>query len=131
MGQPVGAGVTRRVDREGPVHRAILAYLRTVLPDAVIHHSPNETDMAGADVARQKAAALGTRAGWPDIECIWHGRFLAFEVKAPGGRVTPQQRATGVAIAEAGGHYAVVRSIDDARLALAAWGIATREASRA
>ena len=36
-----GAGVSR-IDREGPIHRAILHYLRVVLPGAIIHHSASE-----------------------------------------------------------------------------------------
>jgi len=29
-------------NREAPIQRAIVAYLRHVLPDAIVHHSANE-----------------------------------------------------------------------------------------
>ena len=117
-----------RRDVEGPIHRAILAYLRATLPHALIHHSPGESDMAGADRARMKAASLGTMRGWPDLQVsLRYGVTLYFEVKSPSGRVTPDQAAVGAALMDLGNHWAVVRSVDDVRECLAEWGIKTRE----
>jgi hypothetical protein len=47
------------------------------------------------------------------------GRFCAFEVKAPKGRVSHEQELWGAAVQRAGGFYAIVRSVDDALAALA------------
>ena len=117
-----------RRDHEGPIHRAILAYLRATLPHALIHHSPNESDMARADKARMRRAALGTRSGWPDLQvCLRYGATVYFEVKAEGSRVSPAQKAIGAALMDLGNHWAVVRSVDDVRACLAEWGIKTRE----
>lgn len=117
-----------RRDLEGPIHRSILAYLRAALPHALIHHSPNESDMAGADRARMKAAAMGTKRGWPDLQvCLRYGTALYFEVKSEGGRVTPDQEAIGAALEELGNHWAVVRSVEDVRDCLDEWGVKTRE----
>jgi hypothetical protein len=49
------------------------------------------------------------------------GRFYAFEVKAEGGRVSDAQKAVGEAIIASGGHWAVVRSIDDVREKMEEW----------
>ena len=42
-----------RQDHESAVQRAIVAYLRRVLPDAIVHHSANE-------------GVRGGKAGWLD-----------------------------------------------------------------
>ncbi|WP_412506172.1 VRR-NUC domain-containing protein [Roseovarius sp. SYSU LYC5161] len=113
-------------DREGPVHRAILQYLRHALPaDALVHHSPNELDMAGSEAARQiaKARKMGTRAGWPDLEIIWCGRAYMLEVKAPRGRQSPDQRAVANDLERAGAEYAVVRSIEEVQHVISKWGM--------
>jgi len=34
----------KNVDREGPIHRSILAYLRVALPGALIFHPANEIE---------------------------------------------------------------------------------------
>lgn len=115
-----------RQNREGPIHHAILAFLYRVLPtNAVYHHSPNELDMAGPSAARQvaKARKLGTKAGWPDIEIIWQGQFYGLEIKAPGGRQSPAQKDIERAIKQSGGHYAVVRSVDEASKILQSWKV--------
>lgn len=122
--------MTRR-DAEGPIHRAILSWLRVVLPEAIIHHSPNESRRPGraGDVERAMNAANGAVAGFPDIiGYTFTGPFF-MEVKAPGGVLSPAQKAFRDRLAVLGcDRWAVVRSIDDAKDALARWGIPTREA---
>ena len=39
------------------------------------------------------AKAMGQRAGWPDINLIWRGNFIALEVKAPGRAAKPDKGA--------------------------------------
>jgi hypothetical protein len=113
----------KKVDREGPIHKAVLAYLRMALPGAVIHHSPNETDMRGrqAMLMVTRAKALGMQVGFPDLLVIWQGAVWGFEVKAPGNYPTEAQRATGAALEAQGARWAVVQSVDDAAACVAAW----------
>lgn len=118
-------------DLEGPVQRSVISWLRVVLPDALIHHSPNETRRPGraGDVERAMNRANGTLAGYPDIwgYCDLGEFFL--EVKAEGGRLSEAQREFRDRYIRLGGQrYAVVRSIEDAREALFNWGIQTQEA---
>lgn len=61
-------------------------------------------------------------AGVPDIIGCLKGRFVAFEVKRPGGKATKLQLHTIGLIQKAGGLAAVVYSWDDARRALEGGG---------
>lgn len=74
-------------------------------------------------------AANGVLPGVPDIIGITFTGPFFMEVKAPGGSLTPAQKAFRDRLAVLGcERWAVVRSIDDAKDALASWGIPTREA---
>ena len=57
-------------------------------------------------------------AGIPDVICCLDGRFFAFEVKTPEGRVTKLQEQTIHRIRVAGGHAYVVRSVEDVKAIL-------------
>jgi hypothetical protein len=117
--------MTKRTDREGPIHMACLHYLQLALSGAAIHHSANEMDIGGDPrakaIAQSKAKAKGMRPGWPDIEVIWRGHFWTFEVKAEGNYATKQQRECGADIEKNGGKWAVVRSVDDVAECLREW----------
>ena len=110
----------KNVDHEGPIHLAILDYLLAQYPQAAIHASPNSNTMKGRDVARMiaKQKRMGMRPGWPDIEMILGGCFFGFEVKAEGNKQQPNQVDVEHDIGVAGGHYFVVRSIDDVKEAM-------------
>ena len=115
---------------EAPIQRAIVAYLRAVLPaGAVVHHCANEGVRGGQrgrlDQAIRKG--LGTVAGFPDLVLALPGRVAFLEVKGPAGRVSPSQRDMHAALAALGHPIAVVRSVEDTRAALAEWGVETRE----
>jgi hypothetical protein len=112
------------MDHERPIHRAILAYLRLALPGAVIHASPNSFgDLHGPALARQVAKAKhnGMLPGWPDIECFWRGHAIFLEVKAGRNGLQDNQSAIGAALQGQGFRWGVVRSVDDAKAALAGW----------
>ena len=115
---------------EAPIQRAIVAYLRAVLPaGAVVHHCANEGVRGGSRGRLDQAIrqGLGTVAGFPDLIVAVPGRVAFIEVKAPAGRVSPAQRAMHETLAAMGHPVAVVRSIKDTRAALRAWGVDTRE----
>ena len=60
-------------------------------------------------------------AGIPDVICCLDGRFFAFEVKTPEGRVSKLQERTIHRIKVAGGHAYVVRSVEDVKAVLWAY----------
>jgi len=61
---------------------------------------------------------LGQRAGVPDILACLRGRFVAIEVKRPGGRLSPHQRRELLAIVAAGGVALVVDGVGQVITAL-------------
>ncbi len=111
---------------EDPIHIACLAYLRTVLPDALILHVPNapRSKQAGARLKR-----LGMRAGAPDLWVLFEGSLYLFEVKPPKKYASPAQRQFMEDAWDAGAKCAVVRSIADVADALEGFGVKTRAAA--
>lgn len=116
--------------REDAIQRAIVAYLRAVLPpDCLVHHSANEGVRGGKagvlDGVRKRE--MGQTAGFPDLVVVTYCGALFFEVKADGGRVTPAQRKVHERLRAMGYRAAVVRSVDDVRETLREWSFPTRE----
>ena len=56
--------------------------------------------------------------GAPDIMAIVDGTFLGLECKAERGRLSPEQIQWGERCRHAGGQYAIVRSVAEARKAI-------------
>ena len=119
-----------RARPEEAIHRAIVTYLRFVLPSGFLIMHPRNGGKSLAENARAKA--MGTVRGWPDLEI--HGRdaedrprcwFL--EVKAPKAYAEPHQRDVHDRLFDIGWSVAVVRSVEDTRLALKAWNVPTKE----
>lgn len=121
----VCAGVTTRKNRdlEGPIHRAIIAYLRA--KGIFAYHPANEIAVKGPAIGRAIAKNKwnGTTPGFPDVLCFYKGRAFVFEVKAKGGYLTPAQKAVRDQIEAQGIPFAVVRSIDDVKEAMEEWRV--------
>lgn len=84
--------------REKAVRRAVAAYLKTI----------------GALVIPYFPGMMGN-AGTSDLLVCWRGRFVAIEVKRPGGVITALQAAFLKDVQAAGGWGLVAHSVDDAR----------------
>lgn len=114
---------------EADLHRQIVQYLRLVLPGAVVHHAANEVRRGGrrGHINRAVNAGLGVVAGYPDLAVHAAGLTGFLEIKTGAGRLSPPQVALHARLEALGYPVAVVRSIDDVRAALAAWGLETRE----
>jgi Holliday junction resolvase len=54
-------------------------------------------------------------AGVPDILCCVNGRFVAIEVKRPGGIISPLQKFNIEHIHTSGGHAFVAYSVEDVK----------------
>lgn len=72
----------------------------------------------GVDLTRGVRYGLGVGAADLIGLVRGSGRFVAFEVKTPVGRLSKKQKLWSEAVRNAGGFYAVVRSADEARSAL-------------
>lgn len=120
--------MTKRTERERPIHLACLSYLRNHVPGALVNHPANEVDVPGKDVARAiaKRKHMGMTVGWPDLELLIDGVFHALEVKAEGNYLTPAQKDVKAALEAQGVRYAVVRSVDDLIETLDQWNIPHR-----
>ena len=120
----------KRAHPEADIQRAVVAYLHAVLvPGSVVHASGHELRAHGPHARRMQgiATGMGAHKGWPDLVVLSGLKVAFLEVKAEGGRLTPEQQAFAE-LARAQGHsFDVVRSVEDAREALADAGIWTRE----
>jgi hypothetical protein len=72
-------------------------------------------------VAEHRGARVryGLAVGSADLIGCLDGRFVALEVKTPTGRASPQQRQWLDLVRRHGGFAAIVRSVEDARAAIA------------
>lgn len=60
----------------------------------------------------------GSKPGDPDIVACYKGRYIGLEAKTETGRQSDIQKVRESEIRDAGGVYAVVRSVDDVRKVL-------------
>ena len=112
---------------EDPVHAAIVAWIKAVAPSCVVVHVPNE--LQRHKLTRFKQAKLGARTGAADLIVFAPWKVLCIEVKREvGGVLSKAQKAFRDDVRGLGHHWAVCRSIDDARNAFAAAQIETKEA---
>ena len=110
------------------IHIAILDYLRAVLPDALVWHTPN----GGArNISEAKSLKrMGVLPGVPDIIVITRaGKALFIEVKTARGKLSLEQSSFRDFCVAAGLPWALCRSVDDAREFLNLCVVKTREAA--
>jgi hypothetical protein len=113
---------------EDQIHIAILEYLRAVLPNALIFHIPN--DGVRTPAAAGRLIKLGMMAGAADLIIHTAQReTIYFEVKTAKGIHRANQIAFAGHCTSVGIPYALVRSVEDARAALSALNIKTRESN--
>jgi hypothetical protein len=120
-----------RADIEGPIHRAILGYLRQTLPHGwIVQHTannPRNVRMAAAEKAK------GAIAGWPDLAIYGQieGQAKAWflEIKPPRVKVEDHQEKIHVRLMDIGFPVRVARSVDDAKRAVWDWGLPSLDAS--
>jgi VRR-NUC domain len=112
----------RRQQPEAQIQRAVFEHLRIrPAPGVFAYHVPNGGYRRPIEGAILKS--LGVVAGVPDIIAIKDGRTFALELKAPGGRLSDNQRATHKVMIEAGVQVAVADNLDDALALLEGWKI--------
>ena len=108
----------KKRNAEAELHRAVATYLTLALPETAVWTT---FPAGGGGKARGgKLKAMGLRAGWPDIQIIYQGRFVGIELKAEKGYISEAQCLTHAAINMSGGDCYVCRSLDDVIVTLEA-----------
>jgi len=112
---------------EDDIQRAGLEYLAAVVPNECFAFAvPN-----AAFRTKTGKAANGVPGLTPGVfdTCLLLpcGRVAFIEFKRPGETLSKPQEAFQAVLDRFGTPYAIATSIDDIRVALAAWGIKTRE----
>ena len=103
------------------LHVAVSRFLRAALPNEATYTT---FPLGGGGQARgQRLKAMGTRAGWPDLQVLYAGRAFLIELKGPDGRLSEDQVCTHRRIKSAGCPVVVARSVEDVDAALRNWGI--------
>lgn len=110
---------------EEALQRSIMDWLAVILPAGwFAMHVPNKPRSA---VQGAKEKAMGARKGWPDLQLVGpHATMHFLEVKAEGGRLSPEQRGIHDRLRALGFRVAVVRSLDDVTDTLNEWGVPHR-----
>ncbi|MBF0562273.1 MAG: VRR-NUC domain-containing protein [Alphaproteobacteria bacterium] len=121
------AGRRSTAARQAPemaLHVAVSRFLRTALPtDATYTTFP----LGGGGLARgQRLKAMGTRAGWPDLQVLYAGHAFLIELKSEAGRLSDDQLGTHRRIMNAGCPVVVARTLEEVDAALCSWGIPLR-----
>ena len=99
---------------------AVVAFLDVALPQSIAF----TCSLAGVKLTKSQAArakAAGSRRGWPDLQFLFPDCITRYiELKAEGGRLTPEQKAFQ---ARCAGHNisAVCRSVRDVEEKLIDW----------
>ncbi len=121
--------VERRRDgnAEARIQAAIVEWIRVCAPQTVVFAIPNGGLRGKAEAARLKWC--GVLPGIPDLAVLApDGNAFFLEVKTPDGYLSAEQRKMFDQLVALGINAAVVRSVEDVRMAFRAWGIKTREA---
>lgn len=114
---------------ENEIQRAIVQYLAAVAPDVLVYAVPNASRRSRD--GRAGNAVPGLTKGVPDLALVLpKGQAAFIEVKSGVGKLSPDQRAFRMRLISMGVPCATCRSVDDVRLALRQWSVATREAER-
>ena len=128
MSNRISAAKYQATVREDVIHAGIITYLRMEMPDCLVLHPANGGGRDKREAAKLKW--LGVLPGIPDIIILRPGgRFCLMEVKGPKGILSEAQNAVRYHCERYEMPWALVRSVDDARAALASWGLVTREAA--
>ena len=93
--------MTRRKHPEDSFHIAVARYLDLALPhDAcwtTVEHGGKRTKAEAG-----KLKAKGLKPGWPDVQIIYRHRVILFELKAPGGTLSAEQKLMHAQLSLAG-----------------------------
>lgn len=109
---------------EDSLQRALIQWIRAASSQSLVFHVPNGGRRGKVEAAILKG--LGVTAGVPDLIILWPGTCAGLELKAKGGRPSPEQLAIGERFLALGHRWACVDDLDDAMCILRDWGLPLR-----
>jgi VRR-NUC domain len=122
------SGARHRRRPEDAIARAIEQhYLLRAAPNVFMFCIPNGGYRRPIEAAIMKS--LGVRAGVPDTCWIKDGRAYFLEIKAEGGRLSPAQEQTLIALRGAGAMAAHAHGLDQCLRVLEGWALLRGTAS--
>ena len=111
----------RRSNPEREIHRAVVQHLEArKRPGVLFIHVPNapRNKIAGAILK-----SLGMRKGASDLILFHNKEFFALEIKAPRGRMSPEQKQFQSDFIAAGGYAMTGYGVDECLSFLSNWDI--------
>ncbi|KXV48735.1 hypothetical protein AD945_06180 [Gluconobacter albidus] len=96
---------------EDRLHQHIWNALQFILPAGAVPQSFENRQNGAREGARRKAR--GCLPGWPDLGIVWNERTYYIELKAPKGRLSPEQKVKHAELRAAGAKVGVCRSLDE------------------
>jgi hypothetical protein len=103
----------KRQQPERRLHKQVADYLDLALPQSACWWpTPNASKRTPAQAANMKRAKE-FRPGIPDIMICYRGRLICVELKAPKGRLSPEQDAIHERLTLSGAVVCVCRSLDE------------------
>ena len=111
---------------EEDLQKAVVQLLGIALPaSAMFWTTPNQRGTRKR-WENQLLKAMGVLAGFPDLAILWRSRLYLIELKAPGGALSPAQKALHVRLGLAGAKVWVCFSIEQVIERLELWEIPLR-----
>lgn len=93
------------------LHKTVAQFLALALPDDAAWTT---FPAGGGGHMRGKILkGAGLKAGWPDIQVIYRGRYFGIELKARKGVLSDKQKSAHLEILDAGGAVCTARSVDE------------------
>lgn len=117
-----------RLYEEEQLHRAVVQYLKWALPDDAVYFHVANGGLRSKHIAA-KMAALGVRAGIPDLEIVWaglDGKSLFIELKTEKGAISSVQKQMHQRLVRCKAIVQVCRSVAEVADALIALGMPLR-----
>jgi phosphopantothenoylcysteine synthetase/decarboxylase len=121
------------MDEEFVTHAALVEHLRQFRREGVVFFHPSSGEERTKRVHPKtgkvfcpggtRLQRMGMRKGVPDLVILHSRRIMGLEVKSPDGALSREQKEFRVEWERAGGIYAVARSVEEGKVALAEWGV--------
>ena len=98
---------------ESDIHKQVANYLDLTLPVSSVWSTIGHGGMPLHPRTAARLKAQGLKPGIPDVLIVWQGRAIFVEIKRPGGRLSPAQKAMHERITSAGAVVTTCFSAED------------------